>query len=35
MKHIFGVTGDALNSLIDTISRQDEIRWVNVNHEGN
>ena len=30
---IFGITGDALNSLVDAIRRNDQFRWVSVKHE--
>ncbi len=30
---IFGVTGDALNPLVDAIRRDDRIRWIAVRHE--
>lgn len=30
---IFGVAGDALNSVTDAIRRQDKIRWIGVRHE--
>ncbi|MHA7056968.1 thiamine pyrophosphate-dependent enzyme [Aquimarina sp. M1] len=35
VKHVFGVAGDALNPLVDAIGRQDVIKWIGVNHEGN
>ena len=33
VEHIFGVTGDALNPLLDGIRRQDQLRWIAVRHE--
>ena len=33
VEHIFGVTGDALNPLLDGIRRQDRLRWIGVRHE--
>ncbi len=33
VRHIFGVTGDALNPLLDGIRRQDQLRWIAVRHE--
>ena len=30
---IFGITGDALNSLVDAIRQRDNFRWVSVKHE--
>jgi len=35
VKHIFGVAGDALNPLISALGKQEEIKWIKVNHEGN
>lgn len=35
VKHIFGVAGDALNPLVTAIGQQDQVKWINVNHEGN
>ncbi len=35
VKHIFGVAGDALNPLVDAIAKQDDVKWIGVNHEGN
>ena len=33
VRQIFGVTGDALNPLLDAIRRQSQIRWIAVRHE--
>ena len=33
VERIFGVTGDALNPLLDSIRRQDQLRWIAVRHE--
>ena len=33
VEQIFGVTGDALNPLLDCIRKQDQIRWIGVRHE--
>lgn len=33
VEQIFGVTGDALNPLLDGIRRQDQLRWIAVRHE--
>ena len=33
VERIFGVTGDALNPLLDAIRRQDQLRWIAVRHE--
>jgi thiamine pyrophosphate-dependent acetolactate synthase large subunit-like protein len=33
VEKIFGVTGDALNPLLDGIRRQDQLRWIAVRHE--
>lgn len=33
VKEIYGVPGDAINPLIDAIRRDDEIRFIHVNHE--
>jgi len=33
VEEIFGITGDALNSLVDAIRRDDAFRWVSVKHE--
>src|SRR6202040_616845 len=30
---IYGVSGDSLNGITDSIRRQDQIRWVHVRHE--
>ncbi len=30
---IFGITGDALNSLVDAIRKDDDFRWISVKHE--
>lgn len=35
VQHIFGVAGDALNPFIDAIAKQDQVKWIGVNHEGN
>jgi len=35
VKHIFGVTGDALNPLVTAIGHRDDIDWVRMHHEGN
>jgi len=32
---IFGVTGDALNTFVDAIRRQDQIKWIAMRHEEN
>lgn len=32
---IFGVTGDALNTFVDAVRRQDQIRWIAMRHEEN
>lgn len=32
---IFGVAGDALNFLVNAISKDDEVDWIRVKHEGN
>ncbi len=32
---IFGVTGDALNTFVDAIRRQEKIRWIAMRHEEN
>lgn len=31
--HIFGIPGDAINPLIDAIRRDDDLRFIHVNHE--
>ena len=33
VRQIFGVTGDALNPLLDAIRHQSQIRWIGVRHE--
>ncbi len=33
VREIFGITGDALNSLVDAIRRDDRFEWVTVRHE--
>ena len=33
VKEIFGITGDALNSLVDAIRRDDRFDWITVRHE--
>lgn len=33
VREIFGITGDALNSLVDAIRRDDRFDWVTVRHE--
>ncbi len=33
VEEIFGITGDALNSLVDAIRQDDKFRWVSVKHE--
>jgi pyruvate dehydrogenase (quinone) len=33
VKRIYGVAGDSLNGITDTIRRRDDIRWVPVRHE--
>ena len=35
VKHIFVVSGDALNPLVSALADQDEIKWVKMKHEGN
>jgi thiamine pyrophosphate-dependent acetolactate synthase large subunit-like protein len=32
---IFGVTGDALNALLDEIRKSDKVKWIGVKHEEN
>src|ERR1700751_2117650 len=33
VKRIYGIVGDSLNGLTDSIRRQDKIEWVHVRHE--
>jgi len=33
VKHVWGVVGDALNSVTDAIRREDRIEWIGVRHE--
>ncbi|HAC81058.1 MAG TPA: pyruvate dehydrogenase, partial [Deltaproteobacteria bacterium] len=33
VRDIFGVTGDALNTLLDAIRKDDRFRWIGVRHE--
>ena len=33
VSEIFGITGDALNSLVDAIRQDDKFRWISVKHE--
>ena len=33
VREIFGITGDALNSLVDAIRRDDRFEWITVRHE--
>ena len=33
VKRIFGIVGDSLNGLTDSIRRQGKIEWVHVRHE--
>ena len=33
VKRVYGVAGDSLNGITDTIRRRDDIRWVPVRHE--
>ena len=33
VKHVFGVTGDALNAVVEAIRKNDEIDWVAMRHE--
>jgi thiamine pyrophosphate-dependent acetolactate synthase large subunit-like protein len=33
VKHIFGVPGDAINSLTESIRQQNKVRFIHVNHE--
>ena len=33
VKRIYGVAGDSLNGITDTIRQRDDIRWVPVRHE--
>lgn len=33
VRHIFGVPGDAINTLLESIRRQDAIKFIHVNHE--
>lgn len=35
VNQIFGVTGDALNTFVDAVRRQDKIRWIAMRHEEN
>ena len=35
VRDIFGVTGDALNTLLDAIRKDDRFRWIGVRHEEN
>ncbi len=35
VNQVFGVTGDALNTFVDAIRRQDEIKWIAMRHEEN
>ena len=33
VSRIYGVAGDSLNGITDSIRRQDQLRWVHVRHE--
>lgn len=33
VRHIFGIPGDAINTLVDAVRRQDIIRFIQVRHE--
>ena len=33
VSRIYGVAGDSLNGITDSIRRQDQIRWIHVRHE--
>ena len=33
VKRIFGVVGDSLNGITDSIRRQGKIEWIHVRHE--
>lgn len=33
VQHIFGIPGDAINPLVDALRRDDEMRFIHVNHE--
>jgi pyruvate dehydrogenase (quinone) len=33
VQHIWGVTGDSLNGLSDSLERLDSIRWMHTRHE--
>jgi len=35
VKRIYGVTGDALNALLDEIRKSEQIKWIGVRHEEN
>ena len=33
VSRVYGVAGDSLNGITDSIRRQDQLRWVHVRHE--
>lgn len=35
VKHVYGVTGDALNFFVKAIEERDDVEWIGMKHEGN